>query len=528
MKMNRLLNLISNVESENELFSLIDILRLKATYIKSEEMVDLIDKAIEKCTVFNYKKLLVFLYDLRVRQFYHLDSNIKQVVLMLEEMEKLTESIKNHDCTAIFNQLVWHVERLRGNHDVSKRAIYTAMGLINKSLLEDNYVINFCKYSYAIEIWMTNHSMESAILLEECVAFFYREGFYRSLTQTIGLLGIIYSQLGENSKALDLSNKILSNRHLFENLSTDVKGIVYYFAGWGNILNANLQMAESYFDEAYKIFKPIYKDSIYFSNFLILHSYFAIAQVLQGKIDQSSSIIKEARLLLQTDYFKTNLNKATAKQVNHNLNLVNFYIISRLGNFSFQKHQELINDILKNIKDLLSDFMSLSEFILNANLEPDTLQELLEIDNFSINRVKHLIEFMLEKQRLKPGISKGQRVLNCISILESRVTTSKTTFMENVYADLLTAQQLFTLKRYAEISPLLKKYEKRLNQIEVLEMRIFMEAFIQVGAHESGDPLGPALQYMAIKKCRLYGFSRLENTLLKYLQLQHKEIIRTA
>ncbi len=67
MKMNKLLILISNAESENELFSLIEILRLKATYIKSEEMVDLIDKAIEKCTVFNYKKSLVFLYDLRIR-----------------------------------------------------------------------------------------------------------------------------------------------------------------------------------------------------------------------------------------------------------------------------------------------------------------------------------------------------------------------------------------------------------------------------------------------------------------------------
>ncbi len=443
-------------------------------------------------------------------------------------MEKLTESIKNHDCTAIFNQLVWHVERLRGNHDVSKRAIYIAMGLVNKSLLEDNYVINFCKYSYAIEIWMTNHSMESAILLEECVAFFYREEFYRSLAQTIGLLGIIYTQLGENSKALDLSNQILSNRHHFENLSTDVQGIIYYFAGWGNILNANLQMAESYFDEAYKIFKPIYKDSIYFSNFLILHSYFAIAQALQGKIDQSSSIIKEARVLLQTDYFKTNLNKATAKQVNHNLNLVNFYNISRLGNFSPQKHQELINDILKNIKDLLSDFMSLSEFILNANLEPDTLQELLEIDNFSVIRVKHLIEYMMEQQKPETEIDEKHRNLNCISILKNRTLTTKTTFMEHVYADLLITQQLFSLKRYAEIVPLLKKYENRLNQIEVLEMRVFMEAFIQVGAYKNGDPLGPALQYMAIKKCRFYGFSRLENKLLDYLQLQHKEITRSV
>ncbi|MCG3224811.1 MAG: hypothetical protein H7647_10115 [Candidatus Heimdallarchaeota archaeon] len=55
-----------------------------------------------------------------------------------------------------------------------------------------------------------------------------------------------------------------------------------------------------------------------------------------------------------------------------------------------------------------------------------------------------------------------------------------------------------------------------------MKCRIFMEAFIQVGAYKNGDPLGPALQYMAIKKCRNYGFSRLENKLLDYLQLQRK------
>jgi len=57
-------------------------------------------------------------------------------------------------------------------------------------------------------------------------------------------------------------------------------------------------------------------------------------------------------------------------------------------------------------------------------------------------------------------------------------------------------------------------------------MRIFMESFIQVGTYKNGNPLGPALQYMAIKKCRLYGFSRLENTLLNYMNLQHKDSIK--
>lgn len=169
--------------------------------------------------------------------------------------------------------------------------------------------------------------------------------------------------------------------------------------------------------------------------------------------------------------------------------------------------------------------MSLSEFILNSDLDSDKLQKLLEINNFSINRVKYLIEFMLGKRKLT-GINQEQIALSCIATLEKRITTSKTTFIEHAYANLLIAQQLFSLKHYAKISPLLKKYENRLHRIEVLEMRIFIEAFIQVGAYKNGDPLGPALQYMAIKKCRLYGFSRLENTLLNYMNLQQKDALK--
>ena len=98
--------------------------------------------------------------------------------------------------------------------------------------------------------------------------------------------------------------------------------------------------------------------------------------------------------------------------------------------------------------------------------------------------------------------------------------------MEKAFTDLLLAKELFIQKRYEEIHLLLKKYENRLDKLEVLEFRIFMEAFIQVGAFKTGDPLGPALQYMAIKKCRQYGFSRLENKLSDYLTMQGNDTIR--
>jgi len=49
-------------------------------------------------------------------------------------------------------------------------------------------------------------------------------------------------------------------------------------------------------------------------------------------------------------------------------------------------------------------------------------------------------------------------------------------------------------------------------------MRIFMEAFIQVGKFNNGDPLAPASHFMAIKRCREHNFTRLEELLLDHQQ----------
>ena len=524
MNQEYLLSLIYNSKEENEILSIIEYLRPKATHIKSSAMMNLIDKAIEKSSVFNNKKIMIFLYDLKIRQLYHLNKNLEKVCFLLTKMKNLVENSKNYDCIALFNQLVWHIEKLKGNHKKSLKGINTSMLLLRKSLLNDKYTINFCRYSYAVEIWLTEHNLESANLLEECIDFFYQNNYYRSLAQIFGLLSIIYTRKHESKRTLSLSNQILANRDLFENLPLDVKGIIYYFTGLGYMLDANLVIAESYFNEAYTILKPIYKDSIYFAYYLVLLSYLAKVKGLQCKTEQATNMVKEADKLLQTEFVKKNLDENSKKQIIHTHNLTKFYNISRLSNYNPQENQELMEEIYEGCKVHYSDFMTFSEFILNSNFDFDKLQQLLTIDNFSINRVKHLIEFMLEKQKLEAEISQEQKSLNCITILEKRVITSKTTFIEHVYANLLIAQQLFSLKRYAEISPLLKQYESRLKRIEVLEMRIFMEAFIQVGAYKNGDPLGPALQYMAIKKCRDYGFSRLEKILLDYLQLQRKEI----
>ena len=111
--------------------------------------------------------------------------------------------------------------------------------------------------------------------------------------------------------------------------------------------------------------------------------------------------------------------------------------------------------------------------------------------------------------------------------MKNRRIIENETYLEKAFTDLLIAKELFNLEKYDEIHLLLREYRKRVDKLEVLEFRIFMESFIQVGAYKTGDPLGPALQYMAIKKCRQYGFSRLENKLLDYLNLQRIDALQS-
>ncbi|MHA1552486.1 MAG: hypothetical protein ACTSQC_11140 [Candidatus Heimdallarchaeaceae archaeon] len=523
----KLSKLLMNAKTKDNLHEIVELLRIHCANYKSHHLIEYIEKAINLTHLLFDDLSLVNLYELKIKQLIHKNSNLTEVKEILQNMFLVAETINYKHGLALAFQIKSHIEHIENKRQSSLLSIRKSLYLLQNDEDFNTYTYNICNYSFAVGEWLDKHNPNVAKSLEGCAKYFYEGGFYRSFAQSLGILTIIYTRNHENSKVLSLSNSILANRTLFANLPLDVKGIVYYFTGLGYMLDANIVIAEYYFNEAYNILKPIYKDSIYFSNFLILHSYLATVKGLQGKISQADTLTKEAEILFQTDYIKSNLDENTRKQIVHTFNLVKFYNISRLSSYNCQEHQELINEIIKGCKDLYSDFMTFSEFILNSNLDSDKLQRLMTIDNFSINRIKHLIEFMLEKQKLETKISQEQKALNCISILEKRVTTSKTTFIEYAYRDLLIAQQLFSLKRYAEISPLLKQYESRLKQIEVLEMRIFMEAFIQVGTYKNGDPLGPALQYMAIKKCRLYGFSRLEYTLLNYLQLQQKEITRT-
>jgi hypothetical protein len=365
-----------------------------------------------------------------------------------------------------------------------------------------------------MENWLENRDFKSANLLEDCIDFFYLEGYYHGLIMSLGHLIIIYQQTQNKEKSMKLVRKILSNVNLLTKMPEEIPSILHFFIGFSHGLFINLNEAERYLLESQIILRSTYKKSIYSSYYITSLSHLTTTYALQGKLELAIKHMKEVEELMEEGIVTRNLDSFNKKQIIHSFNLTKFYINSRLSNFTIEIEQELVQSIIYNLDKYYSNAIMFSEFLLNTNLTKEQLANIQNLDNPSTRRVEHIINFLLEKMTN----AEEQQVLRYTNILQRRSVEERMTYVEKAFADLLDVKEYYRIGRFAEIYPLLKKHKNQLDRIEVLEMRILMEAFIQAGEFNNGDPLAPALHFMAIKRCREHNFTRLGETLLDHQQ----------
>jgi len=519
MQHNRFNEELNRINTSDDFHCFINLIRPICANEKSSRINLLIDYAIKRSESFSDKRILVKLYDLKIRQLYSSITKLSEILKLQSRMHLLCEELEYDAGLALVFQLAWHIEKLMGNMEKSSEKINRAIEIVENTPFIEDYTKYFCFYSFAIENWLKNREFSSSAILEECVNYFYSNGYYHGLAMSLGVLTIIYQQTQNKEKVMKLIQKILSGEDLLIRIPREIQSIIHYFIGVGHKLCFNLNEAEKHFLESQNILKLIYKKSIYSGYYLTSLSHLTATYALQGKLDFAVRKMNEVQELMEEGIAVRNLDSFNKKQITHTFNLMKFYIKSRLRGFRIENDRNLVQVISYNIDKYHSNAIFFSEFLLNANLTKERLIEIRSFNNPSTKRVEHIINFLIAKTTH----AEEQQIMNYISILKKRPVEDRMTFAEKAYADLLAAREYYKLNRFAEIYLLLKKYENNLHKIEVLEMRVFMEAFIQVGAYKNGDPLGPALQYMAIKKCRQYGFSRLENKLLKYLSSQGKD-----
>ena len=505
------------VQSVEELRPVLVNLQVFASNNRSSKKASaLIQKAIKKNKMVNDKKSRVILYDLQIRQLYHQANHLLEINNLLSSMRSLTEEINYQEGLALFYQLTWHIEKFQDNKKISSEAINESIRIINNLSEQDGYVYNFCRYSYAVERWLDKHDSTSADILEECVDYFFQNGFYRSLVQTLGILLIIYQRTQNTKKVLKTSEQLV-NKEFFEQIPQDVQAYVYYLLGLGNLLQFKLSYAETYFEESRKLMKETYKESIYFGYYPLTLAFLSEVLALQGKFKQVTKLVDETEDTLHNAYIHKNLDNVSKRQITHIFNLLKFYVQTRKEGFNIEESSDLIETLYSGIQINYSDAIMLSEFLLNAQLSYEQLLELQKKDNVSLKRVKHITSFMMEKTRTDVELTAVERLRNCIVTLWKKRVPKDDTFVEQSFVDLLLAQQYYDMGRFDEMNKLLKNYSDNLDSIEVLEQKLFIKGSMYFAAHRSGDIFAPSKFYKTIQECKSNDFTRLEELLTSYI-----------
>jgi hypothetical protein len=492
-------------------------IRILASNEKSAEMLLIIRNRIEKVNKLNDTKTLINLIGLEIAQLFHDKKNFPEVLSSFQKMFELSKKINYQNGLAFSYTFLWYIEKFNGNIEKSRKAIQEAIKLLKSSSEFDEYIHNVCYYCFAMDLWLEDHSTHAIDIFERCLDYFLDNGFHKNIVQTLGILIVAYQRTQSKKRALKVSKKLLNTKLFLDKNQEEIQIIGYYLAGVGQSLIHNLKTAEKLFEESYEIINKKLEQSNYYSYYYFrLLAHLAVVQALQGKIHVASEKVRIIENLLENESFKRKLDRSSKIQLPHTLNLIKFYINSRKTSFYYNENQKLILKICSGIKDNYSDSILLSEFLLNANLNYKDLLDLKNYDNASLRRVNHIIEYLIEKIKLKEKeINESDIFLELLNINKIK---RNYTFIEQVLVDLLIAKEFYSREEYSKIHPLLKRYKNHLNRIEVLELRIFMEAFIQVGEFNNGDPLAPALHFMAIKRCREHNFSRLEGILLDHQQ----------
>ncbi|MCK4845075.1 MAG: hypothetical protein KAS95_05340, partial [Candidatus Heimdallarchaeota archaeon] len=434
------------------------------------------------------------------------------------KMHNLAEEINYTDGLALCFTYKWFIEKFQGDKISAKRAMDKSLEILNQLTDCDRYIHHFILYSYAVEKWLEERDPKSSDILEECTDYFFQNGFYRSLVQTLGILLIIYQRTQNTKKVLKISEQLV-NKEFFEQIPQDVQACSYFFMGMGYMLRSNLSDAEIYFEKSRKILKESYKSSIYFTYYLTTLSYFPAIKALQGKLDQAIQLAEETEKLLQDGFIQKNLDKVNKRQITHTFNLTKFYVQTRKKDCNIEESSELIKKLYSGTQINYSDAIMLSEFLLNAQLSYEQLQELQKKDNVSLKRVKHITSFMMEKTRTDVELTAVELLRNCIVTLWKRRVPKDDTFVEQSFVDLFLAQQYYEIGRFDEMNKLLKPYSDNLDSIEVLEQRLFIKGMMYFAAHRSGDIFAPSKFYKTIQECKSNDFTRLEELLTSYIGL---------
>ncbi|MCE7737900.1 MAG: hypothetical protein KAU62_14255 [Candidatus Heimdallarchaeota archaeon] len=131
-----LFDVFASISDKNDLTNFISILRVASANIKSEKLLELINRCLELCSKHDYGIGIVNLFELKIKQLFHHQNQLNVIEKILNQMIQLSTKIDYTNGLALAYSTKWGVEKLKGNKEQSLIALESSMNILNKASKE--------------------------------------------------------------------------------------------------------------------------------------------------------------------------------------------------------------------------------------------------------------------------------------------------------------------------------------------------------------------------------------------------------
>ena len=240
MTLERLATKVEKIETNDDLIEIDKVIRLYASNLRTLDIYNLCDRIKEKCILLDNKKILVNIYGYQISIIYNFKNKLHEVSELIERMLKVSTEIKYNEGLAWAYSYEWYIAKFHGNKSKGAQSLNKAIKILEETSCSDLFIYHFVFYSYGVERWMENNDANSVLIFEECVDYYKKQGYYRSLAQALSMLILIYQQTHNIKKSSKLVRKILINDNFLNEIPKEIQSIIHFFIGFSHGLEGKL------------------------------------------------------------------------------------------------------------------------------------------------------------------------------------------------------------------------------------------------------------------------------------------------
>ncbi|GAG70703.1 unnamed protein product, partial [marine sediment metagenome] len=153
MNLTSIKNTIISLKTTIELQELLSSLRVIAANEKSEEILEIINIALQKSFDVEDEKTAVDILELKIKQLFGSKKNMKQIENDLFLMKHIANMLDYQEGLILAFSIEWGIERFKGNDKKSLEVLQKSMDLLEKCTNCSCYTYNITRYSYAFDKW---------------------------------------------------------------------------------------------------------------------------------------------------------------------------------------------------------------------------------------------------------------------------------------------------------------------------------------------------------------------------------------